>query len=1037
MERETKRRVHVAAFIVGALVIVTAPGPCFGQVARETWQPPEKILDAIGVKPGMRVGEAGAGRGYFTFSLARRVGPGGVVYANDISTSSLDVIRERADSEGLKNIKIVVGAVEDPLFPEKNLDMVAMVYVLHEVERQVPFLKSLRSYLKPGGLLVIIEGNSTGGSMHTPPFMTSHQVFETLREAGYELDRTETFLPRDTIYIYRAPAPSGVQLGGIHDAAAAGDLEKVKALLDSDPALLESRDKDGETPLIKACMGVPDENTQATTARFLIDKGADVNASGPSGRTPLMCVNKRQAGSLDLLQRLIAKGADVNASMSYTTRKWTVFCGAAKSGNIKAARLFIEHGADINTRDIEGTPLQMAIHNNRPISGSLADDRKLNEAMAVLLVESGAKRQEFSFGNTDLHLAAIRGFADLVRALVRHGADVNAVNDYGHSPLYYAARHGYRKAAEALLAAGADKGAMTETNYGKAPQLTAPLGDGEAYLWYLASKGSPNTGYAIKTRNNLLIFDPAWHSESLEAGLANGCLNSNELAGQKIAVLIGHQTLSGSDISELAKRVPGASFVLSFQPGVGDEGSRDMPPYRLATAHESFSVGGVQVRTIPAASRLFGKEGLGYLVEADGLKIFHAGLHFSDNNSPNVATFREEIDFLKPFGPIDIAILPIKGRHLESLAYEPYLYLIDQLSPRAIYLIGEELVTEEPKKCLEVLKARNVPVFYPEGGVATGERFHYLRDQKLTTPPTKTEALSLSGAYLGQPLPGEMPQVFAPGVVSTDDQQHGAPTFSPDGNEVFWQTNRLDSEKKWHVSVMTMRRVRDQWTPPEVSPYEGEPVFSPDGQRLYFDSKGEGDDPYFLEKQGDGWGDRKYVRIVSRFPELKFAYNLSIAHSGTLYFLGHAGGLGLWNDYGLYRSELVNGEYAKPELLSSSINVPGALNWTPFIAPDESYLIFCSRRMTPKDDYGDLYVCFRQPDGTWTDRVSLGEPINSKVLERFPTVSPDGKYLFFTRWTPDHDEDVFWVSAGVIEQLKAKTVQEQRLKSVHRQEGPK
>jgi ankyrin repeat protein len=517
---------------------------------------------------------------------------------------------------------------------------------------------------------------------------------------------------------------TGLRAGEIHDAAVAGDLAKVKALLEADPTLLESKDKDGETPLLKACIGVGDNITQPTTATFLIDKGANVNASGPSGRTPLMCVNKRQAGSIDLLQRLIARGADVNASMSYTTRKWTVFCGAAKSGNIKAARLLIQHGADINTRDIEGTPLQMAIHNNRPISGNLTEDRKLNETMAVLLVESGAKLQEFSFGNTDLHLAAIRGFADLVRALVRHGADVNAVNDYGHTPLYYAARHGHRKAAAALLAAGADKSAITETNYGRAPQLTAPLGDGEAYLWYLAPKTSPNTGYAIKTRNNLLIFDPEWHSESLEAGLANGCINPKELAGQKITVLFGHQTPSGSSISELAKRMPGASFVFGSKPGVGDEGNRDMPPYRLAVAHENVSVGGIQVRTIPTASRLFGKEGVGYLVEADGLKIFHAGLHFSNNNSSNVARFRQEIDFLKPFGPIDIAILPIKGRHLETLAYEPYLYLIDQLSPRAIYLIGEELVTEEHTKCLEVLKARNVPVFYPEGGIATGERFN-------------------------------------------------------------------------------------------------------------------------------------------------------------------------------------------------------------------------------------------------------------------------------------------------------------------------
>jgi L-ascorbate metabolism protein UlaG (beta-lactamase superfamily) len=126
----------------------------------------------------------------------------------------------------------------------------------------------------------------------------------------------------------------------------------------------------------------------------------------------------------------------------------------------------------------------------------------------------------------------------------------------------------------------------------------------------------------------------------------------------------------------------------------------------------------------------FEREGLGYLVEADGVKIFHAGLHVSDNNASNVAKYRKEIDFLKPFGPIDIAILPINGRHVFNIAYEPYLYLLDQLSPKAVYLIGDDLVTEEHKKCVEVLRARNIPVRYPEGGIAIGERFHYLRDRK-------------------------------------------------------------------------------------------------------------------------------------------------------------------------------------------------------------------------------------------------------------------------------------------------------------------
>lgn len=521
---------------------------------------------------------------------------------------------------------------------------------------------------------------------------------------------------------------AGLRAGEIHDAAASGDLNKVKALLEADPSLLDSKDKDGETPLIKACIGLPPDNfSQITTAEFLVEKGANVNASGPGGRTPLLCVNKRQDECFGLLQHLIAKGADVNACMSYTTRKWTVFVGAAKSGNLKAAKLLIQHGADINVRDIEGTPLQIAINNNRSFHGNLAEDRKLNEKMAVLLVESGAKLREFSFGNTELHLAAIRGFAELIPVLVRHGAQVNAVNYYGHTPLYYAARHGHRAAVAALIDAGADKSALVETNYGNAPQLTESLREGEAWLWYLAPQGSPNTGYAVKTRNNLLLFDPAWNSEWSKAGLANGYLNPKELAGQKVTVLIGHPT--GPDIPGLAKNLPGANFVLSFKPSFGGEGTGEMPPYRLAVPHEGFSVGGISVHTIPAASRLFGKEGLGYLVEADGVKIFHAGLHFSDNHASNLAKFREEIDFLIPFGPIDIAILPIKGRHLEALAYEPYLYLIDQLSPRAIYLIGEELVTEEHKKCVEVLRARHVPVFYPEGGIATGERFHFRRER--------------------------------------------------------------------------------------------------------------------------------------------------------------------------------------------------------------------------------------------------------------------------------------------------------------------
>jgi Tol biopolymer transport system component len=236
---------------------------------------------------------------------------------------------------------------------------------------------------------------------------------------------------------------------------------------------------------------------------------------------------------------------------------------------------------------------------------------------------------------------------------------------------------------------------------------------------------------------------------------------------------------------------------------------------------------------------------------------------------------------------------------------------------------------------------------------------------------------------------------------------------------------------QWLQFPKTMRRVGNRWTALEILPDDNMPTLSPDGKRLYYGSKKEGEDLYYVEKQGNGWSAPKSAGLVTRFPEVRFAYYPSITRNGTVYFMGHLEGQ--WINLGIYRSELVNGEYAKPEVLPPSINtLKGTRNWTPHIAPDESYLIFSSTRGLPESDQGDLYICFRRPDGSWTDPVSLGEPINSREMERFPAVTPDGKYLFFTRDTnlPGYvyDEDVYWVSAGIIGKLKAKAIQEKRLK---------
>jgi hypothetical protein len=279
----------------------------------------------------------------------------------------------------------------------------------------------------------------------------------------------------------------------------------------------------------------------------------------------------------------------------------------------------------------------------------------------------------------------------------------------------------------------------------------------------------------------------------------------------------------------------------------------------------------------------------------------------------------------------------------------------------------------------------------------------------------------LYGDYLGQTLPSDTPVVFAHGIVSTKYMQHGFPAFSPDCNEVFWQENQRGSNNEWLASGMTMQRIGDRWTEPSATPYRGS-VFSTDGKRLFFELK-ESKDLYFIEKQGGSWSEPKCVGLLARFPELKFVYQPSITRNGTLYFIGYVEEK--QRNVGIYQSAFINGAYSKPELLPPNINVPreDVLDWTPYIAPDESCLIFCSNRGLSRYDQ-DIFICFQLPDGSWTNPVNMGKQINTTRGERFPAISPDGKFLFFTRDDPDDfdKEDVFWVNANIIDELREKSM---------------
>jgi hypothetical protein len=153
------------------------------------------------------------------------------------------------------------------------------------------------------------------------------------------------------IFILPVLTAAGLRAGEIHDAAAAGDLNKVRALLEADPTLLESKDNDGNTPLISACFAPPFYIPKVVVANFLIDKGANVNAKNNWGGTPLYVAIK----DFDLMQRLVAKGAEVNVKAFGHITPLHV---AASSGNLKVAKLLMDHGADLNARSTGETVLR-------------------------------------------------------------------------------------------------------------------------------------------------------------------------------------------------------------------------------------------------------------------------------------------------------------------------------------------------------------------------------------------------------------------------------------------------------------------------------------------------------------------------------------------------------------------------------------------------------------------------------------------------------------------------------------------------------
>lgn len=253
--------------------------------------------------------------------------------------------------------------------------------------------------------------------------------------------------------------------------------------------------------------------------------------------------------------------------------------------------------------------------------------------------------------------------------------------------------------------------------------------------------------------------------------------------------------------------------------------------------------------------------------------------------------------------------------------------------------------------------------------------------------------------YLGQKPPGITPELFAPELIKNEFREAAA-AFSPDAKEFYFRRRGGKYEKN---ALFVIKNIENQWVESEVTPYPGEPFVTPDGKTLFLGRK-------YRELTPSGWGEVKDTKSL-----------LDNVDRGIMRLTASANGTYVFDDYkndALYASKIKNGIRQEPQLLAKQIN---AGKWTahPYIAPDESYLIWDSEREEGHGD-NDLYISFKQEDGSWGKAINLGNKINTEHAEAYGSISPDGKYFFFHRSYGGNKADIFWIKADEIFKLKNK-----------------
>ncbi|MCU0639469.1 MAG: ankyrin repeat domain-containing protein [Candidatus Krumholzibacteria bacterium] len=526
-------------------------------------------------------------------------------------------------------------------------------------------------------------------------------------------------------------------------AVGAGKEEIAKQLVDAG-ADLYFRSPEGATLIHKAC-----ERKMPVFAAYLLDHGADIETIDGHDMTPLAYA--AMSGSIDIVRLLLDRGAktdpggkDVTSPLMYTTWRNHVECArlllekgakvdatgfhgrtglfnAARTSSVEMIELLVKYGANVNHRSDDGeTALILA-----------AENGYADRVAALLAEKADPDLGTDSSGRTALQLAAIRGYNDIARQLLDAGAGVDGAGGYGETPLQLARYYGNDEVAVVLEQRGASSGGAGSID--RSPAAFDKIGDREAAIWFLG-----HSGWAVKTKNHLLIFDYWPQGEDCtKPGLCNGRINPAELSGEKVAVFASHfhQDHYVPAIFGWKDQVRDITYFLGLRP-------RDaVPPYEYMEGRIEKKYGDIKLTTIPATDA-----GVGMVIEVDGLTIFHAGDH-TNGKDGMMTEFSDEIDYLRDKGiKPDICFMGILGCSLGNPAQvkDGIIYTLETLKPKAFIPMHAQAREKDYREFVDGIKGRfeSVQMVVPGN---CGDHFVYSKG-KITDPKESIRSQVTAGS---------------------------------------------------------------------------------------------------------------------------------------------------------------------------------------------------------------------------------------------------------------------------------------------------